>query len=115
MVDAGTIVNVITGILGIGAASVVGKAVLQKLLTGKNLETVEFAARTDIIQDLRTGVKQLQERLLVLEERVAKLSDRLIEARTHALIAYNVVYMKFEDTPARAEALDAISKILKED
>ena len=108
-------VDVIFGASGFAGVFVVVKEVFKKFVAGKNMETVEFEARADILGDLRTEIRTLRERVDTLENRVAKLTDRLVKVRSHALLAHNLVMVHCREVPQQQEILAVITEIIQED
>jgi hypothetical protein len=73
-------------------------------------------ARSDIIGELRTEVDRVRSRLDLLEQRVTKLTDRLVVVRGHALMAYSIVGgHEVLNQDQRLEVLEALTQIIKED
>ena len=108
-------VDAIFGAFGTAGVFVVVKEVFKKFVAGKNMETVEFEARADILGDLRTEIKTLRERVDTLENRVAKLTDRLVKVRSHALLAHNLVMVHCREVPQQQDILAVITEIIQED
>ena len=108
-------VDVIFGTGGFVGVFLVAKEIFKKFVAGKNMETVEFEARADILGDLRTEIKTLRERVDTLENRVAKLTDRLVKVRSHALLAHNLVMVHCKEVPQQQDILAVITEIIQED
>lgn len=116
VVEGITMGDALLGTGGIGAAVLLLKF-LAKQGFGGLLDVKEMGARSDILEDLRTGMRELRARVDELETKVAKLQDRLVVVRTHALTAYGIVqnhctnYMDGQ----KQVLLDLLTKIIKED
>lgn len=112
--DDVTAIDAVLGTGGVAGLFMLAKEGLKRF-AGKAMETAEFTARTDIIEDLRKEVKALRERVEQLESRVAKLTDRLVTVRGHALVAHSIVLTHCGTCPHRQQLLDTIAEIIKED
>lgn len=106
--------NIIIGLGGVALAILLVKEMVKRL-AGKSMETAEFAARNDIIEDMRKEIGILRERVEQLESKVSKLQDRLVTVRTHALTAYGIVQTNCAGCPYQSKLLDVITLIVKED
>lgn len=107
--------DALLGAGALGGVFLVAKEIFKKFVAGKNMETVEFEARADILGDLRMEIRTLRERVETLETRVAKLTDRLVKVRSHALLAHNLVMIHCKGVPQQQEILEVITEIIKED
>ena len=102
------------GLGGLALATLLIKEFVKRM-AGKSMESAEFAARNDIIEDMRTELKDLRSRVQDLEAKVAKLQDRLVVVRTHALTAYSFVQVECQGCQKQQELLDLIAQIVKDD
>lgn len=114
MIDS-EMVTTVAITLGGGALATLMIKEFVKRLAGKSMESVEFGARTDIIEDLRKEMQDLRGRIQDLETKVAKLQDRLVVVRTHALTAYSFVQVECAGCPKQRQLLDLIAQIVKDD
>ena len=114
MIDNGTFQLAVTSIAGLGLGSLMLREFIKRM-AGKSMESAEFAARNDIIEDMRTELRELRGRVQELEAKVAKLQDRLVVVRTHALTAYSFVQMECRECPQQQQLLDLIAQIVKDD
>lgn len=115
-VEGVTLGGALIGTGGIGAAILLIKF-LAKQGFGGVLDVKEMGARNDILEDLRTEVRELRVRVDDLETKVGKLQDRLVVVRSHALTAYGIVQTQCArcQQGTRDALLDALTKIIKED
>jgi uncharacterized protein YlxW (UPF0749 family) len=118
MSEMDTATQAVFGVGGIGAVFVMLKFFL-KQGAGGLLDMKEMGARNDILEDLRTEMKSLRERVNELEIKVGKLQDRLVIVRTHALTAYGIVQNQHVcngcQHSQRDMLLELLTKIIKED
>ena len=116
LADGITIGDALLGTGGIGAAVLLLKF-LAKQGFGGLLDVKEMGARSDILEDLRSEMRELRGRVDDLETKVAKLQDRLVVVRTHALTAYGIVQNHCTGcmNGQRELLLDLLTKIIKED
>jgi len=116
LVEGITVGDALLGTGGIGAAALLLKF-LAKQGFGGLLDVKEMGARSDILEDLRTEMRELRVRVDDLETKVAKLQDRLVVVRTHALTAYGLVQNHCTNcmNGQRQILLDLLTKIIKED
>lgn len=114
MIDNEVVTNAVLGLGGLALATLMIKEFVKRL-AGKSMESAEFAARNDIIEDMRTELKELRTRVQELETKVAKLQDRLVVVRTHALTAYSFVQVECSGCPKQRQLLDLIAQIVKDD
>lgn len=116
VVEGITMGDALLGTGGIGAAVLLLKF-LAKQGFGGLLDVREMGARADILEDLRTEMATLRARVDGLEAKVAKLQDRLVVVRTHALTAYGIVQNHCTNCMdgQKQVLLDLLTKIIKED
>jgi hypothetical protein len=113
--------QVLTGGGVAGAAFLLIKFLI-KQTSGGVLDVKEASARGDVIDALRNEIerqnqviKDLLDRIERLEAKVAKLTDRLVSVRGHALVAYSIVQANCHECKHRQQLMDAITEIIKED
>lgn len=116
VVEGITMGDALLGTGGIGAVVLLLKF-LAKQGFGGLLDVKEMGARSDILEDLRTEMRELRARVDDLETKVAKLQDRLAVVRTHALTAYGIVQNHCTNCMdgQKEVLLDLLIKIIKED
>lgn len=114
MIESEMVKDAAIGLGGLALASLMIKEFIKRL-AGKTMESAEFAARNDIIEDMRTELRELRSRVQELENKVAKLQDRLVVVRTHALTAYSFVQVECAACPKQRQLLDLIAQIVKDD
>ena len=108
--------DVVVGAGGLGGVFMLLKFFI-KQGAGGLLDVKEMGARNDILEDLRSEVRTLRDRVDSLETKVGKLTDRLVVVRSHALAAYGIVQNQCHklDTEPKQMLLDLLTNIIKED
>lgn len=114
MIENGMLQDAATGVVLLGFVTLLVKEFVKRM-AGKSMESAEFGARNDIIEDMRTELRDLRGRVQELETKVAKLQDRLVVVRTHALTAYSFVQVECAGCPKQRQLLDLIAQIVKDD
>ena len=116
MLDDLTLGNALFGTGGV-AIAVLALKFLAKQGFGGLLDVKEMGARSDILEDLRSEMRDLRVRVDDLETKVAKLQDRLVVVRSHALTAYGIVQNHCTNcmNGQRDLLLELLTKIIKED
>ena len=114
MIESEIVQDSVVALAGIGLLSLLARDFVKRMAS-KSMESVEFGARTDIIEDLRTELRDIRGRVQELESKVAKLQDRLVTVRTHALTAYSFVQVECRECPKQQQLLDLIAQIVKDD
>lgn len=115
MLNEDAVLTTIGGAGGITLFIFLARIMLKQFSSGV-LDFKSDNARGDIIADLRKEVDRMQARLETLEGKVAKLTDRLVTVRSHALNAYSLLstHENFGNTE-REIILASLAQIIKED